>query len=79
MSWAFAVWLWKTAQTQRHALANGLVDELFCTVAPKMVGGSALRTLVEGPALPLDRLARLELVSLYHHENELFCRYRIIR
>ncbi|MGI5834978.1 MAG: RibD family protein [Chloroflexota bacterium] len=60
-------------------LANGLVDELFCTVAPKMVGGSALRTIVEGPALPLDRLARLELVSLYHHENELFCRYRIIR
>lgn len=60
-------------------LAEGLVDELFCTVAPKLAGGSALRTIIEGPALPLDRLTRLELVSLHHHENELFCRYRIIR
>lgn len=60
-------------------LAEGLVDELFCTVAPKLAGGSALRTIIEGPALPLDRVARLELVSLHHHESELFCRYRIIR
>lgn len=60
-------------------IAEGLVDELFWTIAPKVVGGSALRTMIEGEALPLDRLARLELVSLYHHENELFVRYRVAR
>ena len=60
-------------------LSKGLVDELFWTLAPKLAGGSALRTMIEGPALPLDRLARLELVSIHHHEHELFFRYRIAK
>ncbi len=57
-------------------IAHGLVDELFWTVAPKIVGGEALKTMVEGAPLPPDRIARLEMVSLYHHESELFLRYR---
>ncbi len=58
-------------------IAQGMVDELFWTVAPKIVGGTALRTMVEGSPLPLDRIARLEVVSLHHHESELFLRYRL--
>lgn len=58
-------------------IAGGMVDELFWTVAPKIVGGTAMRTMVEGKALPLERIARLEMVSLYHHESELFLRYRL--
>ncbi len=60
-------------------LAEGMVDELFWTVAPKIIGGAAMRTMVEGKTLPLDRVPRLQLVSLHHHENELFLRYRLAR
>jgi len=58
-------------------MAEGLVDELFWTVAPKIVGGAARRTMVEGEAFPPDRVPRLELVSVHHHEGELFLRYRL--
>ncbi len=57
-------------------IGEGLVDELFWTVAPKILGGATMRTMVEGKPLPLDRIPRLELASLYHHEGELFGRYR---
>ncbi len=58
-------------------IAEEMVDELFWTVAPKILGGAAMRTMVEGKPLPLDRVPRLELVSLHHHEDELFLRYRL--
>jgi 2,5-diamino-6-(ribosylamino)-4(3H)-pyrimidinone 5'-phosphate reductase len=62
--------------TNAGLISAGLVDELFWTVAPKIVGGVALRSLVEGEPLPLDSIPRLELVSLHHHEGELYLRYR---
>jgi len=52
--------------------ALGLVDELFLTVAPKLVGGEAPR-IVEG-ALP--ETAELELAWLLEQDGELFARYR---
>ena len=52
----------------------GLVDELFLTIAPKLVGGEAPR-IVEGAALP--ETTDLELAWLLEHEGELFARYRI--
>lgn len=58
-------------------IGEGLVDELFWTVAPKIVGGAARRTMVEGEPFPPDRVPRLELVSLHHHLGELFLRYRL--
>lgn len=56
-------------------LADGLVDELFLSVAPKLVGGPAPLTIVEGgPDLaPAD----MELVSLLESEGHLFARYRL--
>jgi riboflavin biosynthesis pyrimidine reductase len=53
--------------------AAGLVDELFLTIAPKLVGGEAPR-IVEGGALP--ETTGLELAWLLEHEGELFARYR---
>jgi riboflavin biosynthesis pyrimidine reductase len=53
--------------------AAGLVDELFLTIAPKLVGGEAPR-IVEGGALP--ETTGLELVWLLEHDGELFARYR---
>lgn len=54
--------------------AAGLVDELFLTVAPKLVGGEAPR-IVEGDVLP--ETAELELAWLLEDEGELFARYRL--
>jgi riboflavin biosynthesis pyrimidine reductase len=50
----------------------GLVDELFLTVAPKLVGGEAPR-IVEGV---LPETAELELAWLLEQDGELFARYR---
>jgi riboflavin-specific deaminase-like protein len=52
--------------------ANGLVDELFLTTAPKLAGGDAPR-IIEGALL---EVADLELAWLLEAEGELFARYR---
>ncbi len=51
---------------------EGLVDELFLTIAPKLGGDEGPR-IVEGP--PLDVIG-LELVWLLEEQGELFARYR---
>lgn len=51
---------------------EGLVDELFLTIAPKLSGGEAPR-IVEGG---LHGVVGLELVWLLEEEGELFARYR---
>ena len=52
--------------------AQGLVDELFLTTAPKLAGGGAPRIL-EGE---LPAVAELELAWLLEDGGELFARYR---
>ncbi|MGH3441785.1 MAG: dihydrofolate reductase family protein [Nitriliruptorales bacterium] len=56
-------------------LARGLVDELFLTVSPQLVGLSDLR-IVDGPLAGSP--SPLELVELREHEGELLCRYRVL-
>jgi riboflavin biosynthesis pyrimidine reductase len=56
-------------------LEAGLVDELFLTVAPRLVGGPAGR-IVSGPG-GLD--TRLQLEELREHRGELLARYRVVR
>ena len=52
--------------------ADGLVDDLFLTIAPKLSGGEASRIL-EGP---LPDVVNLDLVWLLEADSELFARYR---
>ncbi len=52
--------------------AEGLVDELFLTIAPKLSGGEAPRIL-EGP---LPEMVEMELAWLLEEDGELFARYR---
>ncbi|MFL5898879.1 MAG: dihydrofolate reductase family protein [Solirubrobacterales bacterium] len=52
--------------------ADGLVDDLFLTIAPKLSGGEAPR-IIEGP---LPKIVGLELAWLLEEEGELFARYR---
>jgi riboflavin-specific deaminase-like protein len=52
--------------------ADGLVDDLFLTIAPKLSGGEAPR-IIEGP---LPEVIGLELAWLLEEDGELFARYR---
>lgn len=56
-------------------LARSLVDELFLTVSPQLVGLSGLR-IVDGPLA--ESPSPLELIELREHDGELLCRYRIL-
>ncbi len=56
-------------------LQQRLLDELFLTLAPKVVSGD-VKTIVEGSVLarPFPSLA---LISLFEHQGELYMRYRV--
>lgn len=57
-------------------IREGLVDELFLSLAPKLAGGDPLTLVAPGPiGPPLD----LELVSLLEHGGHLFGRYRVLQ
>jgi riboflavin biosynthesis pyrimidine reductase len=56
-------------------LAEGLVDELFLTLAPKLAGGGDGPRITNGPALPEP--AGLRLLGLLERDSTLFARYAI--
>jgi riboflavin-specific deaminase-like protein len=56
-------------------LAEGLVDELFLTLAPKLTGGGASPTISNGPELP--ELAALELRWVLQNASSLYLRYAV--
>lgn len=58
----------------RYLIEHSLVDEIFLTISPQLVGASAHR-IVEG-LIPQAPLA-VELVELREHRGELLTRYRI--
>jgi riboflavin-specific deaminase-like protein len=60
-----------------YLFAAGLVDELFLTMNPKVIGGASALTIVAGRELvdPVE----LELVSVAEADGELFTRWRIRR
>jgi riboflavin biosynthesis pyrimidine reductase len=57
----------------------GAADELFVTIAPKLVGGRDNPTVVAGEPYHRETMPRLELLSWYHHQptGEVFTRWRI--
>ena len=56
-------------------LAEGIADELFLTLAPKLVGGGDGPTITAGPELP--ELAPLRLRWLLERQQSLFARYAV--
>lgn len=65
--------------TLNHGLfALDLVDELFLTLAPRIVGGRAM-TIVDAPSEPALDFHRLELLSYSLLDSEIYLRYRVRR
>ena len=58
----------------RGLLEDGVVDELFLTLSPELVGGDE-RRLIPGP--PFDPVIELSLQWVLEAEGELFLRYRL--
>ncbi|MGI8430281.1 MAG: dihydrofolate reductase family protein [Solirubrobacteraceae bacterium] len=56
-------------------LGEGLVDELFLTLAPKLAGGGNGPTIASAPALA--ELHQLELKWLLERDGSLYLRYRL--
>ena len=58
-------------------ISSGLVDEIFLTISPKVVGGSSgASTIVNGTVLSVE--SKLELYSANVLGSELFLRYKVI-
>lgn len=58
---------------------EGLVDEIFVTVAPSLLGGRSAPTLLEGEGFSMDRRVPLRLLSVDRQGDELYCRYEVVR
>jgi 5-amino-6-(5-phosphoribosylamino)uracil reductase len=57
-------------------LQERLVDELFLTIAPKLVGGGASPTISNGPEL--KELQPMEVAWALEHDGALYMRYRLL-
>ncbi|MEG4087876.1 dihydrofolate reductase family protein [Microcoleus sp. Pol12B4] len=60
-------------------LAAGLVDELWLTVCPLILGGADAPTAVEGKGFLADLAPKLELVAVKQVGQEVFLHYRVDR
>jgi 2,5-diamino-6-(ribosylamino)-4(3H)-pyrimidinone 5'-phosphate reductase len=58
---------------------DDLVDELYVTVAPALLGGRDAPTLCEGEGLAMGERRRLRLVKADIVDGEIFCRYAVVR
>ncbi len=58
-------------------LAEGLLDELYLTVCPLLIGGKTAPTPVGGLGFTLPRTPQLKLASARVEESEVFLHYRV--
>lgn len=57
----------------------GLVDEVYLTLCPVVIGGSTAPTAADGRSFASDGLRKLRLVETRRVGQELFLRYRAVR
>ena len=60
-------------------LKADLVDELYVTLSPTIIGGATAPTVADGHGFLRNTRLRLELLSSKKIENELFLHYRVLR
>jgi 2,5-diamino-6-(ribosylamino)-4(3H)-pyrimidinone 5'-phosphate reductase len=56
-----------------------LVDELYVTLAPCLLGGRDAPTLLEGKGLGMGARVRLRLATVDRYDDELYCRFEVVR
>lgn len=59
--------------------AAGVVDEVYITVTPRILGGADAPTVVDGRGFLKAAHPRLELVTSRRRHDEVFLRYRVVR
>lgn len=57
----------------------GLVDEVYLTLCPVVIGGSTAPTAADGRGFTSDEIRKLRLVETRRVGQELFLRYRAVR
>ncbi|MES2644537.1 MAG: RibD family protein [Myxococcota bacterium] len=60
-------------------LHAGVVDELYLTICPLVLGGRSAPTVVDGDGFPFDGAPRLSLAHAHRVGDELYCRYIVTR
>ncbi len=81
MRYAVEVLLVEGGPALNHALISaGLADELYLTLAPKLLGGKGPDALaaLEGPILGSQRRPKPKLISVHLCGDELFLRYALL-
>jgi len=58
---------------------DDLVDELYVTIAPALLGGRDAPTLCEGEGLKMANQRRLRLLAADVVDDEIYCRYKVVR
>lgn len=58
---------------------DDLVDELYVTIAPCLLGGRESPTIVEGEGFAMKDRRRLRLLDLGRAGDEIYCRYSVVR
>lgn len=60
-------------------LKEGLLDEIFLTIAPKIFGNenNSTLTMIEGYLFPPDKVKNLKLISVKKARNEVYLRYKV--
>lgn len=57
----------------------GLVDEVYLTLCPVVIGGRTAPTAADGTGFASDRFSRLSLIESRQVGQEMFLRYRAVR
>ena len=60
-------------------LEANLIDELWLTICPLILGGRNAPTIVEGQGFIYDKAKHLKLLSVETIEQEIFLHYQICR
>jgi len=66
-------------ETHYEFARAGLIDELYVTITPRLIGGKGAPSLLDGKGFLKADHIRLELMSTRRIEDELFLRYKVRR
>ena len=66
-------------ETNWRLVREELVDEIYLTIAPSLLGGSGAPTILEGEGFYMRQQVKLRLLEFRREGEELYCRYAVVR